>query len=852
MNSQSPYTIESYDDVEKKKAAYALNLCAVSVSQIIDYNDVYIMEQEYDSILNNLNLQNYIKDDALLDILKQIMDTVTFFKIQEGDKQLVEKEYQSKMKNAIWAAVPNFGVLLAGGTPLQTAITMAMQVGIGYMNYRRNKNQYLLDKEKQEWELHRNAIEQFHGLRQQLFVTAWQLSDKYDFNDALRLTAKDIAHYNNILLDPDPLKRFERLESISDKFEAFPPYWFYKGNAAREISRKNTYGIDPDEYRIKAIQSYNKFDEIHVGFMREDILASSCALEHISLLDPVTNLDEITKLLEKAMNYAGSNLDVLQICVPISLLINQNEKAESILRRLVNEEYNLKVNGILLSRMFRMNGQKKDFDILANRIGESFTLPWYKDEEEANGSELLLREGNLFVQEGRHIGDTENLLDWAPIDDTKEQYEDIRKTIMKYAPEMYSAAQDDALSKIPVISSGLDNLKKTIDIRSMKSFLEKNAISIDRDTIIVFLKQRFNATDDEGLLFTSYAFYYRGTKSKSVIRVPYSQIEYPNCKLQLDKKGHPSLICIPWIAHGTKKANKLSIEEQYIQEDVMLSMLNELGTIPHYPVTDSPVALSSMDSITKILYLKILINFLFNCGHSCSEIIRLASDLGLDDSALLDIIEYTRNPNEPELWLLRQLDDNSPYASKKSLFHALVMDLFCQLQLATKSSGIATKEYEFIKGITTKYGVSDNDFANLATLAQTKYKIVSGEIKGQKELNYFKQALLAQAETNNNSVASIIGSSKQLLDNPVLHCVQISGKTIFPTRGFANADNANPRTPQPRADFLLLRRKLIESEKASYNEILNKLTSDENTIFDKHDLIPDIQTLSDNRKKLLR
>ena len=60
------------------QAAYALNLCSVSVSQIIDYNDIYILEQEYENILNNLNLQNIPKDEALLDILKRLLETITF------------------------------------------------------------------------------------------------------------------------------------------------------------------------------------------------------------------------------------------------------------------------------------------------------------------------------------------------------------------------------------------------------------------------------------------------------------------------------------------------------------------------------------------------------------------------------------------------------------------------------------------------------------------------------------------------------------------------------------------------------------------------------------------------------
>ena len=56
----------------KRRAAYALNLCTVSVSQIIDYEDIIVLEQEYEAILNNLNLEAMPKDEPLLLIIKQI------------------------------------------------------------------------------------------------------------------------------------------------------------------------------------------------------------------------------------------------------------------------------------------------------------------------------------------------------------------------------------------------------------------------------------------------------------------------------------------------------------------------------------------------------------------------------------------------------------------------------------------------------------------------------------------------------------------------------------------------------------------------------------------------------------
>jgi hypothetical protein len=258
-------------DDEKKKVAYALNLCTVSVSQIIDYNDICILEQEYDAILNNLNLQNFIKDESLLKVLKQMLDTITFFKIQEGDKKFIEKEYQHKMKNAIWSAVPNLSIIFAGGNPISMAITAAARIGIGYMNYRKNKSQYILDREKQEWELQRSAIEQFNGLRRELFETAWRLSDAYDFDDKYRLTEKQITRYNAILLDPDPLRRFEKLDVISDTFRAFPPFWYFKGNTAKDICRSEEYKDTEigSLFKQKAIESYGEFNRIYVNFINQ-------------------------------------------------------------------------------------------------------------------------------------------------------------------------------------------------------------------------------------------------------------------------------------------------------------------------------------------------------------------------------------------------------------------------------------------------------------------------------------------------------------------------------------------------------------------------------------------------------
>ena len=364
---------------EKAKVAYALNLCAVSISQIIDSRDIIVLKQEREFILSNLNLQNFVKHPALLEVLKQILDTITYLEIQAGDLSFIEKEYQQKLKNAIWSAVPSPGALFAGGNPVSIAIAVAAQVGTGYMNYRRNKSQYGLDRDRSEWQLKRHELEQLYGLRAQLFETAWNLSADYDFDDAFRLTQKQLSRYSDALLEEDPLKRFERLDVMSDKFAAFPPFWYYKGNAAMEVFRSETYceRIFAPAYKDEALKAYRKFQEGHFAFLREDVIAASCCIELVSLLDP--NSSFVEELLHQAVRFAGDNYDVLQQSIFVNLRLKKYDAVVLPLREMIANDYNVELNVSLLSRIYLEKSALIEYEKLRVIAGERNTLSWSND-----------------------------------------------------------------------------------------------------------------------------------------------------------------------------------------------------------------------------------------------------------------------------------------------------------------------------------------------------------------------------------------------------------------------------------------------------------------------------------------
>ncbi len=378
---------------EQRNAAYALNLCTVSVSQIIDFNDINIMEQEYEAILNNLNLEKFPKDEALLDIIKQILDTITFFNIQNSKKDLIEKEYQHRMKNAIWSAVPNLGLIVAGGTPVTMAISLASQVGIGYMNYRKTKANTNLSKERELLELEWTAIEQLNGLRRELFDTAWRLADKYNYPDELRLTERQIRQYNDILMDTNALRRFDRFAAVKANFIAYPPFWYQFGSTANEIARDETLALSEEtraEYHQKAQEFFEEYWNVNNSpLLREDQLAAACALEYVDILiENKAERDKIIEYLKKAISNSGNACDVLQLCAITYLRIGETEEAAPLFRYLVNEEYNSSINAQILSGIYinqyikGLSTAKGSYETLRERVTNTgYLIPWPEDNE---------------------------------------------------------------------------------------------------------------------------------------------------------------------------------------------------------------------------------------------------------------------------------------------------------------------------------------------------------------------------------------------------------------------------------------------------------------------------------------
>lgn len=262
---------ETLADLNKEQAQLqvlqSLNLIAVSLTHIITYNDKVVLDQEYNTIINNLNLSN-IPDADIISLLQELMDLLTSSKIQDHDREYLlsrfDKNVQTELKNRVRSRILDTDILL---NPYTTILTAVLSTGSFYFNYRSQMDSYAKEKEEGKWAIEVKTMEGLNSFYKKLLKYSWELMHRYNLPDQWRLNEKQLSDYTAILKEPDLARRYRKLERIENSFQKFPPYWYYRGQAAQEIGKNE-----------EAINCFNQFQKIHQGILRKDPYAASVAM----------------------------------------------------------------------------------------------------------------------------------------------------------------------------------------------------------------------------------------------------------------------------------------------------------------------------------------------------------------------------------------------------------------------------------------------------------------------------------------------------------------------------------------------------------------------------------------------
>jgi hypothetical protein len=245
----------------------SLNQIAVSLTQIITYNDKVVLDQEYNSIINNLNLSK-IPDADIITLLQELMDLLTSSKIQDHDRAYLSGNYEKNVQNELKKRVRSriFDTDLINN-PYTTILNAVLNVGSFYFNYRSKMEDYKKEQEENVWKIKANTMQGLNNFYKKLLKYSWELMRRYNFPDEWRLDEKQLSDYIAILKEPDLELRYRKLERIENGFQKFPPYWYYRGQSAQEIGKKE-----------EALRCFNQFQHIHQGILRKDPYLASTAM----------------------------------------------------------------------------------------------------------------------------------------------------------------------------------------------------------------------------------------------------------------------------------------------------------------------------------------------------------------------------------------------------------------------------------------------------------------------------------------------------------------------------------------------------------------------------------------------
>lgn len=285
---------------DQENIANLLNLAQVSIQTISAYNNRLVLDREYNSIINNINLRS-IPDSRLVDLLKELLDALVQAKLTDRERERIDVELQRRADQLFEEAASG---VIGGAAKVTTSIATQqyynalpaiMSAGSVYWDYRKNSEKLERSREDQNWEIDNQVFVEINQINKKLLELSWELYNEYNIPDYRRLTSEDIKEIIDVGKVGAAEKRLRLLnqDHLKNKFSFYSPYWFYLGFAAHQsysASGKN-------EFRELSINAYKRYAELAFEILKKDEMLTSAKLGLVQILDPEQSRAEILKLL---------------------------------------------------------------------------------------------------------------------------------------------------------------------------------------------------------------------------------------------------------------------------------------------------------------------------------------------------------------------------------------------------------------------------------------------------------------------------------------------------------------------------------------------------------------------------
>lgn len=248
--------IEGYYDPQY--TMLALNMAIASVHRIIMTEDRIVLDQEYRNIINNLSIGNIEDDYDLKYLFDDLMVIIHEKTLRKDEAERFQHRYEVHEKRLMVKALSNMRPPY-GGNGWSFLGSLVVTGASAYFSYSDARKELQEELDNTLWELEKNYLQNVNDLQRRLLNSSWSLLRQYKLPDEFRLVQRNLDDLTKALQTQDPALEFRMLQELETNFKAYPPFWFFYGQAAlRNGNLEHAY------------QCFAEFDKVWRPVLRQD------------------------------------------------------------------------------------------------------------------------------------------------------------------------------------------------------------------------------------------------------------------------------------------------------------------------------------------------------------------------------------------------------------------------------------------------------------------------------------------------------------------------------------------------------------------------------------------------------
>ena len=342
----------------------ALNMAVVSVRHITAARDRLVLDQEYSQIVNNLSLGDLDDAPEVMGVWTRLLDAISACRLSDEERQVFAGVYEHRQKNAL-------NTVLSGMRPsmgsLRHFFASLFSCGVNaWFGVRRELADIHRAAGEKSWELKKEQLTALHELQKELLAGSWLLLNRHGLPDRLRVTQEDLDCLEQAVAESDWGKSSQMFALIENSFSAFPPYWFYRADAA--------YRAGDD---AAALAFLDRYDAVWKRVLRRDPCRARA--DRIRILLDESLSDEQTRALVARIRGNTSPRDWLDnlFCGTMLWTLGDRDEAERVVRGNILFNAEREVSTVVLSHMERGDFDRDTFcaDLRAALAGEAPQTP---------------------------------------------------------------------------------------------------------------------------------------------------------------------------------------------------------------------------------------------------------------------------------------------------------------------------------------------------------------------------------------------------------------------------------------------------------------------------------------------